>query len=43
VLVNASSAPVPRFSLGAHYSGVGLSHVNSVAMAPTSALIMTAG
>jgi hypothetical protein len=43
VLVNASLATIPRFSLGASYSGVGLSHVKSVSMAPTSALIMTAG
>jgi hypothetical protein len=43
VLVNPTTSSVRRLRLGARYSGLGIAHASAVSMAPTSALIMTAG
>jgi hypothetical protein len=43
VLVNSTGNTIPSFSLGGTYSGSGLSHVSTVAMSPTSGLILKVG
>jgi hypothetical protein len=43
VLVNPTGNAVPSFSLGGVYSGTNLNNVSTVAMGPTSGLILKAG